>query len=182
MHQQLHGRANSSDGITMLQRESAELEKQAQQAFVDSDTLPAQMSPYDHQALKGVGVVFWPVVGGDELFTYVVLPRGWKKVATNDRTLTKLQDEKGRTRAWIYFRENLSYREAYLEAVDRLIVCTDHLGDGEIEKSVVDSHGDGVFAVRAKSHNPDCRSDEYWKCEYELAREVEGLMRNLHPA
>ncbi len=87
-------------------------EAQGQQSFVNSETLPNEMSPATKTALEEAGVKFLEPVKNDELFQYVELPEGWKKVPTDHSMWSDLVDETGRRRATIFYKAAFYDRRA----------------------------------------------------------------------
>lgn len=79
-------------------------EAQGQQSFVNSETLPTEMGADDRKTLEKSGVKFNEKVKDDEMFQYVELPTGWKKMPTDHSMWSKLVDEKGRERAAIFYK------------------------------------------------------------------------------
>ena len=92
-------------------------EAQGQRSFVKSDTLPTDIrhSDYDAKAiLEAAGVKFLGVVEGDDMFQYVELPQGWKRVETDHSMWSKLVDDKGRERACIFYKAAFYDRSAHM--------------------------------------------------------------------
>ena len=92
-------------------------EARGQQSFVNSDTLPIEMSPEDRVMLESEGVKFGDVVPDDSLFQYVELPVGWKKVPTDHDMWSDLVDETGKKRAMIFYKAAFYDRRAHLSIV-----------------------------------------------------------------
>lgn len=63
-----------------------------------------KMSAKDRADFEAIGVVFGEPVEGDDLFVHATLPAGWKKEATEHAMWSKLLDDKGRTRAMIFYK------------------------------------------------------------------------------
>jgi len=104
-------------------------EAQGQSSFVGSDTLPTDMGfnkDYNTKAiLEAAGVKFLGVVEGDDMFQYVELPEGWKKVATSHSMHSKLVDDKGRERASIFYKAAFYDRSANMSICRRFSVSFD---------------------------------------------------------
>ncbi len=98
-------------------------EEQGQRLFVGSETLPTEMDPrsdYDTKAiLEDAGVTFLGIVEGDDIFQFVELPAGWKKMSTNDPMWSKLIDDKGRDRATIFYKAAFYDRRAQMSLSTR---------------------------------------------------------------
>ena len=99
----------STEGIVERQ------EEQGQRSFVDSDTLPANLT--GQKILEDAGVKFLGPVEGDDLFQYVELPEGWKKEATDHSMWSKLLDAEGNERASIFYKAASYDRDAFCNAV-----------------------------------------------------------------
>jgi len=127
-------------------------EAQGQRSFVGSDTLPTDMgrhSGYDTKAiLEAAGVKFLGVVEGDDMFQYVELPQGWKKVATDHSMWSKLVDDKGRERASIFYKAAFYDRSAHMSLSTRFGVRRDY--DRQDKENVAVAHvTDGSNVVHA---------------------------------
>lgn len=135
------GSKSNSDAI--LGQESA-----GQQSFVNSDTLPTQMSHEDRETLEAAGVVFGEVVQGDDLFQYVNLPQGWTKSSTGHSMHNDLLDDKGRKRAGIFYKAAFYDRRADLNCVRRFGVELDYdqLDQGIAIATVTDG-GNTIFTT-----------------------------------
>jgi hypothetical protein len=89
-------------------------EAQGQRSFVNSDTLPTDISKEDKATLAAAGVKFLGPVDGDDLFQYVELPQGWKKVTTDHSMWSNLVDADGKVRANIFYKAAFYDRRAFL--------------------------------------------------------------------
>ena len=89
-------------------------EKQGQQTFVNSTTLPRKMDSEAKETLEQAGVKFLGNVEEDRLFQKVELPSGWKKVETSHSMWTNLVDDKGRERASIFYKAAFYDRDSFL--------------------------------------------------------------------
>jgi hypothetical protein len=97
-----------------------------QREFVNSDTLPANISADDKATLEAAGVKFIGPVEGDDLFVYVTLPSGWKKSATEHSMHNNLLDDKGRERAGIFYKAAFYDRRAGLRCNRRYSLRIDY--------------------------------------------------------
>ncbi len=117
-------------------------ESQGQHSFVGSDTLPTDLgrhSDYDSKAiLEAAGVKFPGVVEGDDMFQYVDLPQGWKKVATDHSMRSKLVDDKGRERAAIFYKAAFYDRSAHMSLSQRFSYKRDY--DRQKKEGVTVAH------------------------------------------
>ena len=94
-------------------------EAQGQSSFVNSETLPTDMQGTARDVLEKAGVKFGEKVEGDEMFRYVELPAGWKKVSTSHSMWSNLVDDKGRVRAAIFYKAAFCDRSAHLSVSQR---------------------------------------------------------------
>lgn len=105
-------------------------EAQGQRSLVRSETLPTDMGRYNNYDAKAVleaaGVKFLGVVEGDDMFQYVELPHGWKKVETDHSMWSKLVDDKGRERASIFYKAAFYDRSAHMSLSCRFGVSFDY--------------------------------------------------------
>lgn len=110
---QMRGK-NPTDGV--LDQEAAD-----QRDFVSSDTLPANLRgtmPDPKAFLTTLGFKFGDTVPGDDLFQYVTLPEGWRKVATDHSMWSSVVDEKGRERLSVFYKAPFYDRDAFANIVD----------------------------------------------------------------
>lgn len=96
-------------GRAIMDQESA-----GQQSFVSNDTLPTDLR--GKEILEAAGVKFLGVVEDDDMFQYVELPDGWKKVPTDHSMWSNLVDEQGRVRASIFYKAAFYDRSAHASA------------------------------------------------------------------
>jgi len=89
-------------------------ESAGQCSFVNSDTLPVKMGKDEKEILEKCGVKFLGPVEEDELFQFVELPAGWKKVPTEHSMWSHLVDEKNRHRASIFYKAAFYDRNAHM--------------------------------------------------------------------
>ena len=88
-----------------------------QKSMAESDTLPVEMPAEAKRVLEKAGVKFGEPVKDDELFQYVTLPTGWKKMPTEHSMWLTLVDGKGRERASIF------YKAAFYDRNTQLSTC-----------------------------------------------------------
>jgi len=82
-----------------------------QKELINSDVLPTKC---DIEKLTKLGVVFGDQVENDDLFRYVVLPAGWKKVPTDHSMWSKLVDSEGNEIASIFYKASSYDRKAHM--------------------------------------------------------------------
>jgi hypothetical protein len=90
------------------------MEKDGQTQLVDSDVLPTEMEAWEKEKLESLGVEFLGVVPEDEIFTYVKLPVGWKKVSAEHDMWSTLVDETGKEIAGMFYKAAFYDRSSYL--------------------------------------------------------------------
>lgn len=106
-------------------------EFQGQSSFVASDTLPistwsgpslgddTKNQRIAKSALESWSIKFLGPVPDDQLFQFVELPDGWKKVPTHHAMLSMLVDDQGRERARIFYKADYYDRNASLMLTPR---------------------------------------------------------------
>ncbi len=109
-------------GSAMIEHQEA----MGQRSLVQSETLPTKMDPASKAQLEKAGVKFGEKVEGDDMFQYVKLPTGWKKVRTDHSMWSNLVDEKGRTRASIFYKAAFYDRSAHLSTNRRYSYSFDY--------------------------------------------------------
>lgn len=135
-------------------------ERAGQSSFVNSDTLPRDMSDEDKLALETAGVVFGDPVPGDDLFVYVTLPEGWHRQGTSHDMHSDLLDEKGRRRAGIFYKAAFYDRRADMHIVPRFSIRTDYeTPKGTITKHAMD--GNEVVFTATESYEGEEYGDNY---------------------
>lgn len=85
------------------------MEAAGQRQFVKSDYLPTQGN---WEAAKALGVVRGPVKEGDELFTHVTLPEGWRREGTEHDMHSNVLDERGVPRIAVFYKAAFYDRRA----------------------------------------------------------------------
>jgi hypothetical protein len=85
-------------------------ESKGQQELVSSEVLPTECTDWDK--LKELGVVVKDKVAGDDMFTNVELPAGWKKKATDHAMWCDLLNESDEVVATIFYKAAFYARSA----------------------------------------------------------------------
>lgn len=157
-------------------------EAAGQQSFVNSDTLPSQMSSEDRKALESAGVVFGDPVPGDDLFVYVTLPEGWTKSGTSHSMHSDLLDNKGRKRAGIFYKAAFYDRRADLHVVRRFDIGMDYdrSDKGVIVKFVTDG-GTKVFTTKDYPYTGEQYRDNYNAQNSAASDEVNAWLQENYP-
>lgn len=89
-------------------------EKRGQQELTQSQLLPAQCTDETREALAAWGVVRGEPLPDDPLFCPATLPEGWTVEAAEHPMWSWLLDDKGRTRAKIFYKAAFYDRSAYI--------------------------------------------------------------------
>lgn len=92
-------------------------EAHGQRSFVNSDTLPRDISPEDRATLEAAGVEFLQEVADDRLFQYVRLPAGWTKRATDHSMWSELRAADGTVIGKIFYKAAHYDRCAFFRGV-----------------------------------------------------------------
>lgn len=143
------------------------MERAGQSSFVNSDTLPVDMSDETRQALEAAGVIFGDRVPGDDLFVYVTLPEGWTRRGTTHDMHSDLLDEKGRKRASVFYKAAFYDRRADVRIISRFDVRMDYsTPEGTLVVNVYDY--DGVIFTASETYEAEKYSDEYYKVSNKL--------------
>jgi hypothetical protein len=98
-------------------------EARGQQDLIFNDVLPKKCIYCDREQLEQMGIVFGEPV--DELFIEAKLPEGWKKKPLEHSMWSELVDDKGRTRARIFYKAAFYDREAHIGIVPRFVCTTE---------------------------------------------------------
>lgn len=98
------------------------MEATGQQQLVESAVLPADDlygagSSGGWSALEAMGIVRGEPVEGDPLFVYATLPEGWTKRAMDHSMWSEIVDERGITRATVFYKAAFYDRRAHIRAV-----------------------------------------------------------------
>ncbi len=116
-------------------------EKSGQKAFVNSSTLPKKMlSGCTRGKLEQIGIKFGE--DADDLFVNVTLPDGWKIKALDGQYSSDLIDEKGRSRANIFYKAAFYDRRANIRLIPRFVIesCVGCNESGEAKDSHEATH------------------------------------------
>jgi hypothetical protein len=148
-------------------------------AFVKSATLPRGMQ--DPQAFRRMGIKVGPIVGYDARLVKCILPRGWKKQATDGRSFFDLIDQQGRIRASIMYDEARTHAPAFMYPVPRFCVKVFKSGGGFIAEV-----RDGlavVFEVKDAEESPAFKGAIEWlDREFPSWREPSAYWNEAVPA
>ena len=157
-------------------------EADGQRSFTTSDTLPTRMGEDDRKVLEQAGVVFGNQVRGDEMFTYVTLPAGWKKVPTSHSMWSDLVDDKGRRRAAMFYKAAFYDRSARLNTCRRFNTYMDYdrSDNGVIVKYVTDG-GAKVFTTKEYPYTGEPYSDDYRAQDRAATDEVKAWLKEHFP-
>jgi len=102
-------------------------EARGQQELVVSQVLPTNgLCGRERTAWEAMGVVIGEAVEGDDVFTNVSLPMGWKKRPTDHSMWSDLVDDKERIRAAIFYKAAFYDRSARIILVTRFLIQRDY--------------------------------------------------------
>jgi hypothetical protein len=108
--------------------------------LVAAEVLPTEGTtrPTERTTWESMGIVISDPVKGDDLFTNVALPTGWKKQRTSHSMWSNLVDDKGRKRASIFYKAAFYDRDAFIRPVARFSIERDYDRDDVIVMCVKD--------------------------------------------
>lgn len=90
-------------------------ESRGQAELVNSTSLPTNPGRRgDRAAYEALGFVFGDPIPGDEMFTAMTLPPGWKKQATDHAMWSSVVDELGRERVAVFYKAAFYDRSAHM--------------------------------------------------------------------
>lgn len=150
-------------------------EARGQSDFVKSDTLPTE--GLDHPSFAAMGIVVGDRVPGDDLFTFVTLPVGWKKQATDHAMHNALVDDKGRKRAAIFYKAAFYDRRADVRPECRYSAGRDY-GDPFDRSKVVYRVLDGDSEVyRTDVHTSPTAKENPSRDDWNAADDLDKQLR-----
>ena len=167
------------------------------QAWLDSGGLPVEdhgRAQYQIERLrediecarvwKAMGVEFGDAV--DPLFRTAVLPHGWKLKPTDHAMWSKLVDERGRTRASMFYKAAFYDRDAFIHFERRFSIRRDYSCDRSTIRYVVRDGEQEIFAPPAQHlTQPKSHTKVYYdKCEAierHLASRCEAWLVQRYP-
>jgi len=104
-------------------------ESEGQKQLVISSQLPVKCDYNRNEAEAQYTLMGIKVLGktkGDDIFYDVQLPDGWKKVGTDHSMWSKLIDDKGRTRAMIFYKAAFYDRSTHIDFCKRYQTRSEH--------------------------------------------------------
>lgn len=117
-----------------------------QAELVNSEVLPTDGIELLRKTIEGAGGKLLEKVEGDEMFTNVILPDGWKKQATDHAMHSDVIDDKGRLRASMFYKAAFYDRSAHISPKRRFgINRYGYDVDGEIRLSMTDAMSEIEF-------------------------------------
>jgi len=121
-------------------------ESHGQASFIHSDTLPNDICDENKAKLESIGFIFHGVVPNDDIFQYVTMPKGWKKVRSDEFRFTDLLDDKGRRRGFIFYDSRPIGRNAYSSFIRRIsLVVNDENQDENYIEFLVKDYDDSII-------------------------------------
>lgn len=137
--------------------------------------LPTKISEEDKTVLEIFGVKFLGPVDGDQIFQHCELPAGWSK--TGAALWSYLVDDKGRTRAHIYYRSEAYYRRSHLSLIQRFRTRLD-FERLENRKEAVSTVLDGELVIYTSAVIPQGKRKSYEASYDAVVLAVEWLENN----
>lgn len=127
--------------------EAQERAGQLEQAI--ASTLPRHVNSGTWEQLEEMGVERLGPVPGDDLFVNVELPKGWRKQPTDHAMWSNLLDDKGRTRATIFYKAAFYDRDAHINVERRFSTSyksdSTEFGKGPFYGIAEDADGEVIF-------------------------------------
>lgn len=120
----------------------------------------------DRAIYEAMGIIFHD--DADDLFVNVTLPAGWKIQPTDHSMWSNLRDDKGRTRAAIFYKAAFYDRAAHIDPQTRFSYGTRPVGGWDaprpqtFEGYVSDGETATVFQTDATKPEPDYEPPEAW--------------------
>jgi len=88
-------------------------EREGQDSFVQSDTLPTKGNLQHQRTLEAWGFKFLGAVPGDDLFQYVTLPTGWQKRGSDHDMWSYIVDDEGVDKVSVFYKAAFYDRDAF---------------------------------------------------------------------
>lgn len=159
-----------------------QMEKDGQISFVNSTQLPWKINGKDGGAIddyKKMGIkIIKEHTDGDEIFTEVELPIGWKKEPTEHSMWSNLIDNNGNIRATIFYKAAPYDRSSFINFQTRFKIKIQR--NREVENSDQHSNKKYYYCVYDDVNNlelfkTNSDSDDDWKkCEIYLIDNFPG--------
>lgn len=134
-------------------------EAQGQADMVEAaDRLPIEINErgITHADIeKNMGIKFGPKVDG--LFLSATLPAGWSIQPTDHSMWSNLLDDKGRTRASIFYKAAFYDRNAHIDITPRYSLDSEHHTDGSVTYHVKDN------ATKARIYTAGTGGAKQWE-------------------
>lgn len=144
-------------------------EAKGQQELVNSSQLPANINSLvnEYDIIEQYELLGIQVLGesdDDNLFLDVILPEGWKLIATDHPMWTNLIDENGGKRATIFYKAAFYDRNAHINFNRRYYVEPDYSIKNEISYKVIDNKTNKtIFQTNSAIRNVEGNNNEFFK-------------------
>lgn len=145
------------------------MEAHGQSELVNSEVLPTIGLFRLRQMIEDAGGKIGSMVEGDDMFTEVTLPEGWKKKGTDHDMWSELFDDKGHKRASMFYKAAFYDRSAHISGNPRFRVITDS-SHGQVMSRVHDEMGLVQFSTGT-------RTLQKGEKEYKLYEEMEEMTK-----
>jgi hypothetical protein len=163
-------------------------EKRGQNNLVVSEVLPKKCNGCNRNQLEKMGIKFGE--DADDLFVYVTLPDGWKKVATDHSMWSNLIDNMGRIRASIFYKAAFYDRDAFINLKNRYsygVIPINGWSDPDYDKnewhSVVTDDDKVLIEIEKVSAKPDYNNKKLiteWYQKKDIAEKLAGKWLEKH--
>ena len=161
-------------------------EARGQQDLVFSNELPRECLFCEREQFEQMGIVFGEPT--DELFIEAKLPEGWRRVPLEHSMWSELIDDKGRTRARIFYKAAFYDRKAHIRIVPRFVCKTepvcgyaadwDTIHESNIH-AIVEDCGETVWTSESVAPAPGSGSTrEEWRAFDERKERILNQARN----
>jgi hypothetical protein len=149
-------------------------EKRGQQALVNSDILPKQCPKKELQKL---GFKF--LGDHDDIFLKVEMPKGWKKEKSDHDMWSYLIDDRGRRRAFIFYKAAFYDRSANMGLYTRFSSSQNYDLKDALQFFVMDE--DNIIYATATVKFIKAYDEAYILIERELDKEVMDWLSKNYP-
>lgn len=159
------------------------IERRGQTELTQSTKLPNKGSN-DPESLESP-IKWGPRPTGDALFRDATLPEGWTKKGSDHPMWSYVRDEKGRTRAEVFYKADFWDRDAFIRFSRRFYASSRYNDDGSITYFVMDKgQGDKEEAIYAETPKlPDRETDVVarYKAEDEARKRAADWLAERYP-
>jgi len=154
-----------------------DMEKQGQRELSESEVLPTRGLESCRELIESNGGSIGEPVKGDEIFTSVTLPTGWKIKPTEHAMWSDLLDANGNKRAAMFYKAAFYDRSASISPSRRFSI-SNYASDREdmVQSAVVDAKGEVVFATESLP-----KTKNYWEVQDVLESQLKAYLDTNYP-